>query len=209
MATGAVEATNRTISRAAASAAERFGDRTAIRRKQDDEWHDTSFAEVGQIVDELALGLTELGLEPGDRTAILANTRPEWTYSSLAISRAGGIVVPIYPTNSPDECEWVLGNSDAKIVICEDQGQAEKIEQIRERLEHLEHVVLIDKGDGDGTNPAIDELRDRARDGDRDELERRCDAVSPRTPTRSSTRRARPAHPRASSSATATAPRLG
>jgi long-chain acyl-CoA synthetase len=181
MATETVHASNRTIARAAASAAERFGDRTAVRHRQNDEWHDTTFAEVATIVDELALGLIGLGLAPGDRVALLANTRPEWTYSSLAISRAGGIVVPIYPTNSPEECEWVAGNSDAKIVICEDAGQKAKIEQVRSNLEHLEHVVLIDDGGPDAPQPTptIGQLRDRGHGGDRAELERRCDAVSP------------------------------
>ena len=175
MATESVQASDKTIARAAASAAERFGDRTAIRHRENDEWQDKSFAEVGQIVDEIALGLVDLGLQAGDRVALLANTRPEWTFSSLAISRAGGIVVPIYPTNSPEECEWVAGNSDAKIVICEDTGQQAKIEQVRGNLEHLEHVVLIE-----GDDLTIDELR--KKDGDRAELERRCEAVSPEDP---------------------------
>ncbi|HTX11499.1 MAG TPA: long-chain fatty acid--CoA ligase [Solirubrobacteraceae bacterium] len=181
MATGAVNASNKTIARAAASAAERFRDRTAVRHRQGDQWHDTTFAEVGKIVDELAFGLVELGVNPGDRVALLANTRPEWTYSSLAISRAGGIVVPIYPTNSPEECEWVAGNSDARIVICEDAGQRAKIEQIRGNLEHLEHLVVIDP-DGAGDATTIEALRSQGRGQDRAELERRCDAVKPEDP---------------------------
>ena len=177
MGTQAVQASNKTIARAAADAAERFGDRTAIKYKHDGEWHEKSFAAVGELVDELALGLIDLGLQAGDRVSLLCNTRPEWTYASLAISRAGGIVVPIYPTNSPDECEWVAGNSDSKIVICEDPGQAAKIEQVRERLEHLERVVLID-----GDDLTIDELRETGRTKDRSELDRRCDAVKPEDP---------------------------
>src|SRR6059058_4273145 len=144
MATHVQEAGRRTLAHAAATAAERFGDRVAMRFRRDGEWRERTFAEVGELVDELALGLVALGLEPGDRAAILASTRPEWTIASLAISRAGGVVVPIYPTNSPDECEWVVGNSDSRIVICEDATQAAKIEQVRERLEHLEHVVVVD-----------------------------------------------------------------
>src|SRR5690348_5604186 len=181
MASGAVQASNRTIARAAANAADRFSDRVAVRSKAGDTWQDKTFAEVSEIVDEIALGLVALGVEPGERVSLLANTRPEWTYSSLAISRAGGVVVPVYPTNSPDECEWVVGNSDSRIVICEDAGQAAKIEEIREHLEHLEHVVVIDEGD---TNDAhtIDELREHGRGGDRAELERRCEAVSPEDP---------------------------
>jgi long-chain acyl-CoA synthetase len=185
MATEAVEASNRTIARAAASAGERFGDRTAARYQHDGEWREKTFAEVAQIVDELALGLIELGVDPGDRVALLANTRPEWTYSSLAISRAGAVVVPIYPTNSPGECEWVAGNSEARIVICEDPGQAEKIEQVRDNLKHLEHVVVIEPGSeakSAGTQTTVEQLRERGRTGEPAELERRCDAVSPQDP---------------------------
>ena len=183
MATDAVQASKRTIARAAANAAERFGERTAVRYRRDDDWRENTFAEVGQIVDELAVGLIDLGLEPGDRVSLLSNTRPEWTYSSLAISRAGGIVVPIYPTNSPEECEWVAGNSDSRIVICEDASQAAKIEQVRGNLKDLEHVVLIEPETQDGS-PTIDELRKRGSSAgaNRAELERRCDAVSPADP---------------------------
>jgi long-chain acyl-CoA synthetase len=181
MATEAVAASNRTIARAAADAAERHRDRLAVRYQRDGEWHEKTFAEVSEIVEEIALGLVGLGVEPGDRVGLLANTRPEWTFSSLAISRAGAVVVPIYPTNSPEECEWVLGNSDSRVVICEDAGQAAKVEQVRERLDDLEHVVLID-ADASKNELSIESLRDRGRGGDRSELERRCEAVSPGDP---------------------------
>jgi long-chain acyl-CoA synthetase len=181
MAPEAVEASNRTISRAAARAAARFGDETAVKYKRDGEWVVRSFAEVGEIVDELALGLVGLGVEAGDRVSLLANTRPEWTYASLAISRVGAVVVPIYPTNSPEECEWVAGNSESRVVICEDAEQVAKIEQVRGSLERLEHVVVIDPSDGAG-DVSVDDLRERGRDGDLTELERRCEAVSPEDP---------------------------
>src|ERR1700733_696082 len=179
----ATQASNKTIARAAANAAERFGDRTAIRYKHDDHWHDKTFSDVATIVDEIALGLLDLGVEPGDRVSLLANTRPEWSYASLAISRAGAVVVPISPTNAAEECEWVAGNSDSKVVICEDEGQAAKIEKVRGNLEHLEHVVLIDPSPNEqAAGVTLDELRERGRNADRAELERRCDAVSPEDP---------------------------
>src|SRR5215211_1718337 len=173
MTTDVRNAAGRTVARSAATAAERYSDRLAVRHRQDGEWRDRTFAEVSEVVDELALGLIELGLQPGDRACILANTRPEWTFASLAISRAAGVVVPIYPTNSPEECEWVAGNSEARLVVCEDDRQAAKIEQVRGGLERLEQVLLMD---------GLDDLRERGRDGDRSELESRCDGVSPDDP---------------------------
>jgi long-chain acyl-CoA synthetase len=176
------EVGRRTVARAAATAAERYGDRVAMRHRDDGEWRERTFAEVAELVDELALGLVGLGLEPGDRASILANTRPEWTFASLAVSRAGGVVVPIYPTNSPEECEWVVGNSEARIVVCEDASQADKIAEVRDRLAPLEHVILIDPG-GSENATSLEGLRERGRGGaDRSELERRCDQVSPDDP---------------------------
>ena len=77
---------------------------------------------MGTIVSEVARGLIDLGLEPGDRVALLCTTRPEWSYCDFAISSAGGVVVPIYPTNSPEECAWVAGNSESRMIVCEDAG---------------------------------------------------------------------------------------
>ena len=182
MATDAVDAGNRTIARAAANAAERYPDRVSVRYLKDGEWRELTFAEVAEIVEEIALGLVDLGVEHGDRVGLLANTRPEWTFASLAISRAGAVVVPVYPTNSPEECEWVLGDSDSRIVICEDADQAAKIERVHTGLDKLEHVLLIDpSGDGDSAG-SIEQLRERARGGDRSELDRRSAAVSPGDP---------------------------
>src|SRR3954451_14750973 len=110
------QATGRTIADLATVAGESYGDKTALRFKQGDEWAETSYADAAEAVGELASGLIELGFAAGARAAILANTRPEWVYASFAISNAGGVVVPIYPTNSPKECEWVAGNSEAKVV---------------------------------------------------------------------------------------------
>ena len=80
----------------------------------------------------------------GDRVAILVNTRVEFTIADLAASTAGAIVVPVYPSNSPDECEWVLSDSGSKVIICEDPSQVAKIEVVRGNLPALEHIVVID-----------------------------------------------------------------
>jgi long-chain acyl-CoA synthetase len=124
-------------------AAEMYGDDPAVRFKEGAEWVDRSFAEVREIVRPLALGLAELGIEKGDRVAILGNTRVEWTYFDFAALSIGAIVVPIYQTNSPEECRYVLDNSDAKLVVVEDETQLAKVREVRDRLPQLEHVVLM------------------------------------------------------------------
>jgi long-chain acyl-CoA synthetase len=167
-----------TVSALPASAAERFGECVAARYKDGDEWRDLSYAEVGKAIEEIALGLVALGIEPGDRVGILSDTRLEWTLTSYGISAAGAVVVPIYPTNSPNECKWVLGNSGARAVVCENDDQVEKIEKIKDDLSQLEHVIGIDSG-GEMT---LEELRERGRGGDADELRSRQQQVDPDDP---------------------------
>ncbi len=120
-----------------------YGDAPAVCFKQDGEWVKRSFNEVLETVRPLSLGLIDLGVAKGDKVSILANTRPEWTYADFAALSAGAVVVPIYQTNSPEECQYVLENSDAKVVIVEDDEQLEKIRAVRGRLPLLEHVVRM------------------------------------------------------------------
>jgi long-chain acyl-CoA synthetase len=163
-------------------AAERYADRPAATCKRGDEWVQVTYREVGEIVSEIARGLIDLGLAPGDRAAVLCSTRAEWTYASFAIASAGGIVVPIYPTNSPEECEWVAGNSESRFVFCEDAGQVAKILQVRDRLPLLEAIIVIDPSGETGDAISLDELRERGRRRDPAEVADRTAAVSPEDP---------------------------
>jgi long-chain acyl-CoA synthetase len=163
-------------------AAERFADRPAVKFKRGDEWVEVGYRELGEIVSEIARGLIDLGLAPGDRAAVLCTTRPEWTYASFAIASAGGVVVPIYPTNSPEECEWVAGNSEARIVVCEDASQVAKIVAVRERLPALETIVVIDPSGDVADAISLEKLRERGRGRDAAEVAERAAGVSPSDP---------------------------
>ena len=136
-----------------------------------------SFREVEEIVRKLALGLVELGVGRGDKVSILANTRPEWTYFDFAALSIGATVVPIYQTNSPEECQYVLENSDAKVVIVEDDEQLEKIRAVRERLPLLEQVVRMTGSSEDAIS--LEDLAARGEGRDAAEWERLWSAVTP------------------------------
>ena len=159
-------------------AAERHGGSPAIRHKQDGSWKDVSFAELGETVSEVGRGLIDLGIAPGDRVAILCTTRPEWTYADFGITSAGAVVVPIYPTNSPEECQWVAGNSEARAIVCEDAEQVAKIRAVHGDLPALETIIVIDpSGGGDDAIP-LAELRERGRGRAPEELTERTAAVT-------------------------------
>ena len=163
-------------------AATMYADRPAVRHKVGDEWLDVSFAEVGEIVSEVGRGLIDLGLEPGERVSILCGTRPEWVYSSFAISAAGGVVVPIYPTNSPKECEWVAGNSESTVIVVEDAEQYAKVAEVRAQLPNLKTIIAIEHSDGTPDAISLDEIRERGRGRDEQELVARYEAVKPEDP---------------------------
>jgi long-chain acyl-CoA synthetase len=177
MASGSVGTDLQTMAELATLGAQKFGDRPAQRFKVGDEWKERSYADLAHEARAVALGLVELGVAPGDRVCVLANTRPEWTIVELGIWMAGATVVPIYQTNSPEECEWVAGNSGAVAVLCEDESQLEKIRQVRDELPDLKHLVLFDGSADDAES--LDALRGRGGDADPAELERRAAGVKP------------------------------
>jgi long-chain acyl-CoA synthetase len=170
-------------------AAAAHGENTAIRYKRDGAWHDVSYSKLAEIVQEIGLGLIDAGLEPGERICILGNTRPEWSYADMGATSAGATVVPIYQTNSPEECLWVISDSDACAIVCEDAEQLEKIAAIREQVPNLRTIIVIDPPeDGSiagGPSEAVqalnaiplDEVRERGRSRNVEELEARRSAV--------------------------------
>jgi long-chain acyl-CoA synthetase len=157
--------------------AEMYRDSPAVRYKDGDGWASRSFVEVQEIVRPLALGLAELGIEKGDRVSILGNTRPEWTYYDFAALSIGAVVVPIYQTNSPEECRYVIENSDAKVVVVEDAEQLAKVREVRGALPKLEHVVLMTGTAEDAISTA--DLAARGAAADRASWERRYSEVTP------------------------------
>jgi long-chain acyl-CoA synthetase len=158
-------------------AAAMYGTAIAVKYKEGDRWIDRTFDEVREIVRPLAFGLVTLGVEKGDRVAILGNTRPEWTYFDFAALSVGATVVPIYQTNSPEECRYVLENSDSKVVVVEDAEQLEKVRQVREQLPQLEQIVLMTGSAEDAIS--MEDLAGKGAGGDDATWKTLYEAVTP------------------------------
>jgi long-chain acyl-CoA synthetase len=159
-------------------AAENFGSNGAFLFKNDSEsWENVSFDEVLAKVQDLTLGLIDLGVKPGDRVSILGNTRVEWTLFDLAAMSAGAIVAPIYQTNSPVECQYVIEHSGARFLVVEDEAQLEKIRQVKDQLPDLETVIMM-LGKSDDT-VSMDELMERGSKGDPGGFEKSWQSVKP------------------------------
>jgi long-chain acyl-CoA synthetase len=169
-----------TIADLLSRAAVLHADRAAVQYQAGDGWATATYAEVGEIVSEVGRGLLALGLQAGDRACILSGTRPEWTYADFAISAAGGVVVPIYQTSSAEEVGYILEDAGARLVVCEDPEQVEKVLQVRSSAPQLETLVVM-AGEHEAA-VGWAELRERGRGVDRAELDARTAAVTPDDP---------------------------
>ncbi|MGW7076771.1 AMP-dependent synthetase/ligase [Streptomyces sp. NPDC054866] len=145
-------------------AADRHGKLPALRFKSGGgAWEEVSYEQLRERVRDCGRELLALDVRPDDRVAILAETRPEWTYAHFATFAAGAVVVPVYPTAGDEEVEWVIGDSGASVVICENAAQAAKIERLRPRLEGVRHVLLMTERERQTELGPPDALLDRAR----------------------------------------------
>jgi long-chain acyl-CoA synthetase len=156
-------------------AAER-DDPVALQFKRDGREVEMSYRELGRVSVEIAQGLIALGIEAGDRVSVLGLTSAHWTMADCGALTAGAVVTPIYHTNSPDECAYVLGHSGARLLFC-DSDQVAKIAQIRDQCPALENVVVLDGEAADAIT--LDELRRRGGDVPPERVHERVAATLP------------------------------
>ena len=113
-----------------------------------------SSREFFEAIRDLSLGLAEMGVEAGDRVAIVAESRPEWLTVDLAVLAGGAVTVPIYPTLSATQVRYILQDSGARIAVVSTKLQLEKIQEIRHQLPALEAVVVMDAAAA-GQTPSV------------------------------------------------------
>ena len=119
-------------------------EKVALREKEFGIWQSVSWADYLANVKDLALGLVALGYEPGDKLAILADNRPEWLYSELAIQSLGGAAVGIFPDSHVDQVKYIIDHSDAVFLIVEDQEQTDKFLELKEACPKVRYVIVDD-----------------------------------------------------------------
>ncbi|MER5729645.1 long-chain fatty acid--CoA ligase [Streptomyces sp. NPDC002138] len=175
--------------------ARRYGPETALRFRRAGTWRTRTYAELDARAAGVGRALLALGVAPGERVAVLAETRPEWTYTHFGVLAAGAVIVPVYPTAGAEELAWVLSDSASVVVVCDDETQAARVAALRERLPGLREVVCMDPvGEGaQGPTPLlssfapvdapvggpVDAPVDAPVGGPWDELAARAEAVGP------------------------------
>jgi long-chain acyl-CoA synthetase len=124
--------------------ASRLGARTALREKDLGIWQPTTWQQYHDHVRDFSLGLLALGMQRGDKVAIIGDNRPEWLYAELGAQGGGGTSVGIYQESNLNEVAYVIDHSDAVFVVAEDQEQVDKILDMIEKLPKVRHVIFSD-----------------------------------------------------------------
>jgi len=119
-------------------------DQVGLRIQRDGRWEDVTYKEFGAQVTAVAKGLVAAGIKAGDRVALQAKTRYEWTVCDFAIWTAGGVVVPVYETSSADQVAWILADSGARAAIVERDEHASTMESIRDHAPDLGPIWVMD-----------------------------------------------------------------
>jgi long-chain acyl-CoA synthetase len=134
-----------TIPQLLAAKARQYGSgKVALREKAYGIWQEVTWQQYYEHVCALCLGLVQLGLQRGDKVAVICGNRPEWLYVELAAQSAGAIPVGVFIDSLSRQIKLILAHAEARFVIVEDQEQVDKVLDVRDELPGLERVIVDD-----------------------------------------------------------------
>ncbi len=135
--------------------AKKFAGKPALSYKKNGKYEALTYELFYQQVLMTARGLLKVGAQVGDRVAIFSENRVGWAVSDFAIQFAGGISVPIYATNTPEQAAYVINHAETKIVFVSSRTQYEKLLEVRDQIPGVELVVSFEQFIGDPTLPVF------------------------------------------------------
>ncbi len=143
----------------------RFSNLDAVKYRDQGGFSGFTFAEYGEKVKHLSLGLKSLGLDKGDKVSLFSRTRYEWAMSDLAIQTAGGVTVSIYPTLSSKTVQYIVHHSDSKMIVVENRKLLEQLLQLEGDLPQLQYIITIeDLGKPQENILSLAELMERGKE---------------------------------------------
>jgi len=126
-----------------------------VSEKRGGEWAHVSSDEFARRVRHIALGLTDLGIQAGDRIGLISENRPEWSIVDLAILSAGAVVVPLYTTQAPDQIRYILEDSGARALMISGDRVLKHAREGFAGLDHLTDIIVFDPKSAEGVNRAV------------------------------------------------------
>lgn len=125
--------------------AAKLSSKACVAYKKDGKYVDISWADMNQMVRDLACYLMSIGIKKGDKVGLFAQNRYEWWVADLAILSVGAVNVPVYATNSSEEAEYVLNNSECKVCFVGSEDHLQKILKAKKKLKKLGKIVIFDE----------------------------------------------------------------
>ena len=164
--------------------ASRYQGKLALKYRKQGRYVTLNYEELYERALMVARGLKKMGIKPGDRVAILSENRAGWVIADLGILSIGAVVTPIYATNTPEQIEYVLQHSGARIVFVSSRFQYSKLLNIRESIPQVELVVSFERFLGDSSLPVctfyqLSEIDDPITVEEKKELEADIDRIKP------------------------------
>lgn len=133
-----------TICHALLRSSQRSTQRPALKNKEKGHWKNYSWTEYKEKIESVACALLSYGIKPGDKVAIMSNTRIDWAFCDFGILSVQAVTVPIYQTVTPEDLEFVLNNSEAKILFLENRSVIKTYQQVKDRCPHLKKVICFE-----------------------------------------------------------------
>lgn len=126
-----------------------------VSEKRGGDWQRVSGDEFARRVRNIALGLADLGIQPGDRVGLISENRPEWSIVDLAILSAGAIVVPLYTTQAPDQIRYILEDSGARALMISGGRILKHAREGFAGIDRLTDIIVFDPKSAEGLNRAV------------------------------------------------------
>jgi long-chain acyl-CoA synthetase len=133
-----------TVSRLFWHRVQNLPEKVAIREKDFGLWNEYTWRDYGDFAMYAGLGLIKLGMNKGDICSIAAEVCKEWLFADLGIVGAGGVTNGVYPTDAPNQVEYLINDSGSRFYFAEDEEQLDKVLEVRERTPTLEQVIIFD-----------------------------------------------------------------
>jgi long-chain acyl-CoA synthetase len=145
-----MELSEKTMNDVFRNRAKKYGNRLAIEKKMSGAWQSATWNEYYDRARAAGLGLWSLGLRKGDTVSILSENRLEWLYTDMGSLGIGVCVIPVYPTLASEEIEYIINNSESKIIVPENKNQLKKVLEIVNKCPSLEKIIVMEEKDATG-----------------------------------------------------------
>ncbi|NNE64960.1 MAG: long-chain fatty acid--CoA ligase [Pyrinomonadaceae bacterium] len=152
----------------------------ALNFKTGETWKPISTDELVEKAERIGLGLSKLGVERGDRVAILAPNSPDWTITDAACQIAGIVDVPIYTTLVPDSVSYILKDSGSKVLFLKNKKYFDRLSDAISSCPEIEKVVIFEpSGDGNPETISLDQLIEMGNPDELENLRKKADEIKP------------------------------